>query len=354
MSLLNILPKDDRTWDVVALGEILLRFDPGNERIQTTRAFQVYGGGAEYNVARTLSDVFGRKAAIVTSLVANPLGRLAENMARQAAVDTSEIIWRDPDGSGDEVRNGIYFIERGFGVRAPASCFDRGYTAASRLGRGDVDWQQIFKTRGTRWFHTGGVFSGLSSDSGNLAAEAMTAAREAGAVVSYDLNYRDSIWKKKGGRPAADELNRKLLPHADVVFGILEFNPMLSEFDEHEFRRAAEKMTGEFSNLKMIASTLRNVHSASRHDLSAAAFADGDVFKGKDYRNIDVFDRVGSGDAFAAGVIFGSIEERGVGYSVECGLANAVLTMTTPGDNSSATLSEIERLMGGDNGSVDR
>lgn len=351
MNLLNIRTADDGKLDLVALGEILLRFDPGNDRIQTARSFRVFDGGAEYNVSRNLSHVFRQRSAIVTALVDNALGRLAENLARAAGVDTSEIVWRTDDGSE---RNGIYFIERGFGLRAPASCFDRGYSAASKLKPGDIDWREVFEKRRARWFHTGGVFSGLSESAADLAFEAMTAARAAGAVVSYDLNYRDSLWKYKGGRAAADEISRKLLPLADVVFGVLDLDPHLDRFDEQRFRSSAEAMAKDFPDLKIIASTLRNVFSASRHDLSAAAFVDGEVIKARDHSGIEVFDRVGSGDAFASGLIYGSLMERDVRYSLECGLANAVLTMTTPGDNSFVTISEIEKLMSGGSATADR
>jgi 2-dehydro-3-deoxygluconokinase len=351
MDLLNIIAADDAELDLLALGEILLRFDPANERIQTARNFQVFDGGAEYNVSRNLSHVFRQRSGIATALVDNALGRLAENFARGSGMDVSDIVWRADDG---KQRNGIYFIERGFGPRSPASCFDRGRSAASKLKSGDIDWHKIFEARGVRWFHTGGVFSGLSEPSAGLALEAMAAAKAGGAVISYDLNYRDSLWKNKGGRAAADAENRKLLPMADVVFGVLDFDARLEQFDEQTFRRSAESMLKDFPDLKIVASTLRNVRSASRHDLSAAAYAGGEVIRGPEYPGIEVLDRVGSGDAFASGVIYGLLGTQGIAYSLECGLANAVLTMTTAGDNSFVTLKEIEDLMAGGGRSIDR
>lgn len=312
--------------------------------------FRVFDGGAEYNVARGLAKVFMQKTVIVTALADNALGRLAEDFIRQAGVDTSEIAWCE----SAETRNGIYFIEQGFGLRGPASYFDRAFTAVSQLKKGEINWEEIYKRNGTRWFHTSGVFAGLSDTTPKVAKEAMQAARANGAIVSYDLNYRDSLWKNKGARDAANAVNRELLPFADVVFGVLDFDPRLSVFDAEEFRQGAERMLGEFANLKIIASTLREVHSASRHDLSAVCFADNEIFKAKNYKNIDVLDRVGSGDSFASGLIFGLLTEKGFQYSVECGAAHACLAMTSPGDNSSATLTEITNLMSGGAGDVNR
>ena len=336
---------------MVSLGEVLLRFDPENERIHTARTFRVFDGGAEYNVARSLAKVFRRKTAIVTALADNALGRLAEDFVLQGGVDGSEIVWRD---GGTDTRNGLYFIERGFGLRAPSSCFDRANTAVSKLKTGEINWHGIFHQNGTRWLHTGGVFVGLSETTPEVAKEAMQAARANGAIVSFDLNYRDSLWKNKGGRDAANRINRELLPFADVVFGAMDFDARLSRFNAQKSRQAAEKMTGEFAELKIVASTLREVHSASRHDLSAVCYAKGEVFKAKNYENIDVLDRVGSGDAFASGLIYALQIEKDFQYAVECGAAHACLAMTSPGDNSSVTIAEVENLMHGAGGDVNR
>jgi len=336
---------------LVSLGEVLLRFDPENERIHTARSFRVFDGGAEYNVARSLAKVFRRQTAIITALADNALGRLAEDFVFQAGVDTSEIVWRD---GGTDTRNGIYFIERGFGLRAPASCFDRANTAVSQLKTGEINWHEIFDQNGTRWFHTGGVFVGLSETTPDVAREAMIEAQKNGAIVSYDLNYRDSLWKNKGGREVANAINRELLPFADVVFGAIDFDARLSQFDAEKFRQAAEKMKGEFPDLKIMASTLREIHSASRHDFSAVCITEGEIFKSKNYKNVEVFDRVGSGDAFASGLIYGLLAEKDFQFAVECGAAHACLAMTAPGDNSAATLAEIENLMQGAGANVKR
>lgn len=332
----------------------MLRFDSGDERIHTAQNFRAFDGGGEYNVARNLAKVFGQKTAIVTALADNALGRLAENLILQGGVDASEILWRAPDGSGANTRNGLYFIERGFGLRAPASCFDRANTAVSQLKTGGIDWRKIFAEQQTRWFHTGGVFVGLSDSTPDVAIEAMRTAQKNGTIVSYDLNYRDSLWKNRGGKTEANKINRNLLPFADVVFSVPDFNAKFADFDLEGFRRAAEKLQTEFPNLKVIATTLREVKSASEHNLTAVSFADGKVFKARDYKNIQVFDRVGSGDAFASGLIYGLLNGKDTQSAVECGTAHACLAMTTPGDNSMARLHEVESLMQGAGSNVIR
>jgi 2-dehydro-3-deoxygluconokinase len=351
---LQIKPKKECHWDSVSLGEVLLRFDSGDERIHNARTFRVWDGGGEYNVARGLAKIFRQKTAIVTALADNALGRLAEDLIQQGGADASQILWREADGRGANTRNGIYYIERGYGLRAPASCFDRANTAVSQLKAGEIDWQEIFGSRGARWFHTGGIFVGLSDTTPDVAREAMQLAKQSGTIVSYDLNYRDSLWRERGGREAANDLNKQLLPFADVALGTFDFDSKLSKFDENLFRSAAQKMQDSFPNLKVIVSTLREVKSASRHDFSAVCFAGGSVFKARTYENADVFDRVGSGDAFASGFIYGFLSERDVQYAIDCGTAHAVLAMTTAGDNSMARLSEIESVMSGEGANAKR
>jgi 2-dehydro-3-deoxygluconokinase len=347
LKVLNIKPGSECRWDVVSLGEVMLRFDPGDDRIHTARSFRVWEGGGEYNVARNLAKCFRRRTAIATALADNQLGRLVEDLVLQGGVDASQILWRETDGISRTVRNGMYFMERGFGSRPPTGCSDRGNTAVSKLKPGDIDWKNIFVNHGTRWFHTGGIFAGLSDTTAEAAAEAMSAAKDSGAVVSYDLNYRDSLWSDRGGRAAASKLNAKLLKFADVAFGVEDFDPALSRYSDEDFQRAAKVISQKYPNLKILATTLRDIHSASRHSLGGVAFADGQVFKSPDRKDVDVLDRVGSGDAFAAGFIYGLLSDTPIGRSIDLAVASSVLALTSPGDGLSATFGEIERTAGG-------
>ncbi|MCW5959340.1 MAG: sugar kinase [Pyrinomonadaceae bacterium] len=336
--------KENFLWDLASLGEVMLRFDPGEERIHNARNFRVWEGGGEYNVARGLSKVFKKNTTIITALVKNSLGDLAEDLIMQGGVDVSNIHWKE---NSVDTRNGLYFIERGFGLMSPKSCFDRDNTAVSQLQPSDFDWQKIFKEKGVRWLHTGGIFTGLSDSTPEVAKSAMKAAQKNGTIVSYDLNYRDSLWKDRGGRDEANKLNKELLPFADIVFGVPDYASSIVDFDADGFRNAAQKLQDKFPNLKYIATTFREARSASKHNLTAACFADGEVFKALRFLDVQVFDRVGSGDSFASGFIYGMLEEKGTQYAVECGTAHSCLAMTTPGDNSMARLEEIEKLMSG-------
>jgi 2-dehydro-3-deoxygluconokinase len=344
-SMLEIKAKTECHWDAVSLGEVMLRFDPGDERIHSTRTFRVWEGGGEYNVVRNLSKCFRQRTAIVTALADNQVGRLVEDLILQGSVDVTNILWRATDGICRDVRNGIYFMERGFGVRPPTGCSDRGNTAVSQLSEGDIDWKASFG-RGVRWFHTGGIFAGLSETTPAVAREAMRAARSSGAVVSYDLNYRDSLWSGRGGRAAADEVNRELTQFADVVFGVEGFRATTSGYTEIEFRRAVEKVFERHSNLRAAVTILRDIKSASRHDVGGAVYANGEIHTAKLLSDLDVLDRVGSGDAFAAGFIFGVLDGRGTQEAIDLAAASAAFSLASAGDGSSATLTEVERLSG--------
>ncbi|MDQ6785449.1 MAG: sugar kinase [Acidobacteriota bacterium] len=354
--MLEIKNKKDCGWDFVSLGEILLRFDPENERIHNARSFRVFDGGAEYNVARNLAKIFRCETVIVTALADNSLGRLAEDFAQSAGVDISQIVWRKHDGIGVNTRNGLYFIERGFGLRAPDSCFDRGKTAVSQLKVGDIDWRKIFGEKKTRWFHTGGVFTGLSETTPQVALEACKIAKENGAIVSYDLNYRASLWKSRGGKEVANELNREFLPFADVVFGVIsnDFVPSVAEFDRGKFQKAAKKMRADFPNLQIIVSTLRDVHNASSHNFGAACYTDDKIIVADKYIQTNVLDRVGSGDAFVSGFIYSLLIEKDIDFAANFGAAHGVLAMTNVGDGSTATVEEIEYLMRGESSAAKR
>jgi len=205
---LQIKPEENCRWDLVSLGEVMLRLDPGDRRVWTARTFEVSEGGGEYNVARGLKRCFGLNTAIITALADNPVGHLVEDLIYQGGVDQQFVRWVPYDGVGRAVRNGLNFTERGFGVRPALGCSDRGHTAASQLKVGDIDWDEVFGKHGARWFHTGGIFCALSESTPAVAKQAMEAARKHGTVISYDLNYRESLWKAIGGKKRAQEVNR--------------------------------------------------------------------------------------------------------------------------------------------------
>lgn len=364
--VLEVKPKGSCRWDCVSLGEVMLRLDPGDSRVHTARSFQVWEGGGEYNVTRGLKRSFGLETAVVTALADNPVGRLVQDLIYQGGVDQSHLRWVPADGVGRMVRNGLNFTERGFGVRAALGCSDRGHTAVSQLKPGDIDWEQIFATEGTRWFHTGGIFVALSDTTPAVAREAMEAAKRSGAVVSYDLNFRDSLWRSIGGQARAREVNRELAPLVDVMIGNEEdFTAALgfevegldenhSSLELESFQRMIQRAVAEFPNLKVVATTLRQARSATVNDWGAVAYAGGEFYHAPWREGLEIFDRVGGGDSFASGLIYGSLAERGLQWAVECGAAHGALAMTTPGDTSMASLAEVERVMKGGGARVAR
>ena len=353
---LTIRPKENCRWDLVALGEVMLRLDPGDGRIATTRGFDVWEGGGEYNVARGLKRCFGMDTAIVTAFADNPVGRLIQDLIFQGGVDQSLIRWVDYDGVGRTVRNGLNFTERGFGVRAALGCSDRGHTAVSQLKPGDIDWDAIFGRHGARWFHTGGIFSALSETTPEVALEAMRSAKKNGVIVSYDLNYRPSLWKGIGGPKQAQAVNRKLASLVDVMIGneedfsaALGFDAPgtdLSHLNVDGFRTMIGHVVQEFP-FSIVATTLRTATTATKNDWGAICYCDGTFHESKTRKDVEVYDRVGGGDSFAAGLIYGLLKGKSPQWSVECGAAHGALAMTTPGDTSMATLPEVLQAMEG-------
>lgn len=359
---MQIRKKSECQWDVVSLGEVMLRFDPGKKRLTQARQFEVWEGGGEYNVVRGISSCFGARAAIVTALVRNPIGLLIESLIRGGGVDVSHVVWADFDGVGRSARNGIYFLERGFGLRGALGCMDRGHTAISQMKPGMVDWNAIFAGERARWFHTGGIFCALSDSTPAVAKEAMEAAKRHGVVVSFDCNYRPSLWRDRGGREAAARVNRDLASYVDVLFGNegdlgLEAGKPLNwppAHSEESYAAMAGRVLRKFPNIEVIATAMRHVSSASRNDFGAFAFAEGSLFRARELRDVEILDRVGGGDAFASGFIYGMLENRGMEWSLNCGVAHGALVMTTAGDNSFATLAEVEHLMSGGDANAQR
>ncbi|MFJ6659783.1 PfkB family carbohydrate kinase [Streptomyces sp. NPDC091377] len=349
-----------RGIDVMALGEVMLRFDPGEGRIRTARSFQVWEGGGEYNVVRALRRCFGLPASVVTALVDNQVGRLVEDLILQGGVDTSLVRWAPGDGIGHTARNGLNFVERGFGIRSALGVSDRAHTAVSQLRAGDIDWDAAFAA-GPRWFHTGGIFAGLSETTADVAEEAMTAARRHGVTVSYDPNYRPSLWDARGGPGRARETDLRLARHADVVVGALGLagpRPGDLRVCAESAADALAEVSSKVPAARVLATTLRHVHSAGVNDWSSAAWsAETGFVAGPEMPGLNILDRIGSGDGFAAGLIYGLLTaddawpgpltathlERSLAY----GTAHGALAMTTPGDVSMASLAEVEALMAG-------
>lgn len=346
-------------WDCVSLGEVMLRLDPAEGRVHTTRQFAAWEGGGEYNVARGLRRCFGLRTAIATALAENPVGRLVEDLMLQGGVDLSLLRWVPYDGIGRTVRNGLNFTERGYGVRAAVGCSDRGNTAISQVKTGDFDWGKIFGAAGgSRWFHTGGIFAALSDSTIGVAGEAMDSARANGTVVSYDLNYRESLWKSIGGKARAQEVNRELVSKVDVLFGNEEdFSAMLGvkvegvaedfgELPVESYNNMLREVAAAYPNLKVVASTLRTARTASVNAWGAIALdSTGTALVAQ--RDVDILDRVGGGDSFASGLIYGLLEGHDLQWAAECGVAHGALAMTTPGDTSMAMLGEVKRVMAG-------
>lgn len=333
----------DESFDLVALGEVMLRLDPGEGRVSTARSFSVWEGGGEYNVARGLRRCFGMRTALVTALADNPVGRLVEDLMLQGGVDLRHLRWVEYDGVGRDARNGLNFTERGFGARGALGCSDRGNTAVSRLRPGEIDWDAILK--GTRWFHTGGVFAALSETTPEVALEAMRAARRHGATVSYDLNYRPSLWKARGGVVAAGRVNRELLPYVDLLFGN---SAELLGIEEGADPFAA------FPSLRGVAATRRTATRAGRNDWGGELLYEGRRHEAPLRRDLEILDRVGGGDAFASGVVYGLMSGKGPQWAVECGAACGALAMSTPGDALNASLGEVRRAMEKADAAVDR
>jgi 2-dehydro-3-deoxygluconokinase len=356
----------EKTYDIVSLGEVMLRFDPGEGRVRTARSFQVWEGGGEYNVARGLRRCFGLRGAIVTSLADNEIGRLVEDLMLTGGLDLQHVKWLKSDGFGRDVRNGLNFTERGFGVRGAVGISDRGNTAISQMQPDDVDWDALF-SKGVRWFHTGGIFAALSESSAYVAEKAMKSAHKHGTIVSYDLNYRPSLWAGIGGVDRAREVNRSLAKYVDVMIGNEEdftaslglevegTDANLTNLDTSGFKKMIEKASAEFPNFQVIATTLRGVISASRNDWAAIAWSKASGFAESTARKeLEIMDRVGGGDSFASGLIYGLMEIGDLQTAVEYGAAHGALAMTTPGDTTMVTLAEVSKLANGGSARVIR
>jgi len=356
---LELRPQAECQFDQVSLGEVMLRLDPGEGRIRSTRSFQAWEGGGEYNTSRGLRKCFGYKTAVVTAFVDNEVGHLVEDFIMQGGVATDFIQWREDDGIGRSVRNGLNFTERGFGIRGAVGVPDRGNTAVSQLKPGDVDWDHIFGELGVRWFHTGGIYAALGETTPDVVIEAVQSAQKYGTIVSYDLNYRPSLWKSIGGHARCQEVNREIAKYVDVMIGNEEdftaslgfevegVDENISEIETGAFKRMIETAVAEFPNFKAAATTLRRVITATKNDWSAILWHDGEFYESRKYPELEILDRVGGGDSFASGVQFGFMEFNDPKKAVEYGAAHGAFASTTPGDTSMATRKEVEKQISG-------
>jgi len=359
MSVLKIKDAASCKYDQVSLGEIMLRLDPADGRVRTARNFDVWEGGGEYNVARGLRRCFGLRTGVITAFADNEVGRLIEDFILQGGVDASMIKWEDFDGLGRDVRNGLNFTERGFGIRGAVGVPDRGLTAASKIKPTDFDWEHIFGNEGVRWLHTGGIFAALSETTAETVIEAVKVARKYGTIISYDLNYRPSLWKSIGGLEKAQEVNREIAKNIDVMIGNEEdftaclgfevegVDENISAIDVDKFKAMINTAVNEFPNFKVTATTLRTVKTATLNDWGAICWANGEFYEAVHRPNLEIFDRVGGGDSFASGLIYGLLETGDASTAVQYGAAHGALAMTTPGDTSMATKSDVEKLVAG-------
>ncbi len=363
--LIELKDKKDCYYDQVSMGEVMLRLDPGEGRIRTTRSFRAWEGGGEYNVARGLRKCFNFKTGIITAFADNEVGSLLTDFICQGGVDTQLINYLPYDGIGKSCRNGLNFTERGYGVRGAVGCSDRANTAISKMKPEDFDFEYIFGTLGARWLHTGGIYAALSEDSSKTVLAAIKAAKKYGTIVSYDLNYRPSQWKDIGGLAKAQEVNKEIAKYVDVMIGNeedftaclgfeIEGDDGLKTLNIEGYKAMMSKVAREYPNFKVIATTLREVKSATINNWSALCYANGEVHKGLQFDNLEILDRVGGGDSFASGLIYGLITTDDAAKAVNYGICHGALAMTTAGDTTMASLKEVESLLHGSGARVQR
>ncbi len=363
---LNLRSAETCKFDAVSLGEVMLRLDPGEGRIRTARSFKAWEGGGEYNVIRGLRKCFRMNTAVITAFADNEIGMLMEDFINQGGVDTSLIKWMKTDGIGRICRNGLNFTERGFGIRGAVGCSDRANTAISKATPEDFDFDYIFGELGVRWLHTGGIYAALSEQSCETVLAAIKTAKKYGTVVSYDLNYRPSMWSAIGGIQKAQEVNKEIARYVDVMIGNeedftaclgfeIEGNDTgLRQLNLEGYKKMVSEAAKEYPNFKAVATTLRTVKTATVNDWSAICWADGEIYKAKDYKDLEIMDRVGGGDSFASGLIYGLMTTQDAARAVEYGAAHGALAMTTPGDTTMASKKEVEAIMGGAGARVQR
>jgi 2-dehydro-3-deoxygluconokinase len=362
MNGLNIRT-DTCDFDFLSLGALVHRLDPGIIPFRKARSLDIHVSGGEYNVAANLSDCFALKTGVATAMVRYPIGELIQARVRETGV-TPFYKWFDHDGVRGPNMATVY-SDRGHGVRAPVVFYNRSNEAGAMLKPGDFDWAGIFK-RGVRWFHSGGIFAALSETTSELIIEAMRAAKAAGAVTSFDLNFRAKLWKSVGGEARAVQTLRRIVEHVDCLIGNEEdlqkglgvkgpevTKKAESKLDPEEFFGMMDVIVKTFPHVKMVATTLREVHSTNRHDWGAVLWLNGKRYVSPTCQ-LDVIDRIGGGDGFAAGLIYSLIAGRAPEEAIKLGWAHGALLTTFPGDVTMARLEEVEAFAKGGSARVQR
>jgi 2-dehydro-3-deoxygluconokinase len=359
MSILQIKPDGD--LDFLSLGALIHRLDPGVVPWRKAHTVEVHVSGGEFNVAANLSDCFGLRTGIATAMVRYPIGDLIAERVRAMGVRPFYKYF-DHDGARGPNMATVY-SDRGLGVRPPVVFYNRANEAGALLKPGDFDWSAIF-SKGVRWFHSGGLFTALSSTTAELIIEAMQEARRHGTVVSFDLNYREKLWKAAGNLDRARDTFSRIVEHVDVLVGNEEdLQKALgvagpdavsgSKLDPGAFFDTIGRVVERFPNIKIVATTLREVHSTNRHSWSAVAWFDGEQVVAPTTQ-LDVYDRVGGGDGFASGLIYGLLAGEPPESSVRLGWAHGALITTFPGDTTMATLDEVRAFAAGGSARIQR
>ncbi len=356
---LSIRP--DGAFDFVSLGALVHRLDPGLVPFRKATACTIHVSGGEFNCAANLSDAFRMRTAVVSAMVDSPIGALIEERVRAMGVTG---IWRRFAHDGVTGPNmAAVYSDRGFGVRPPVVFYNRANEAAALLAPGDVDWKGLF-TRGVRWFHSGGIFAALSPTTSELIVEGMREARAAGAVTSFDLNFREKLWNVSGGVERAADVLRRIVENVDVLVGNEEdlqkglgvAGPEVaaaSKLDPAAFVGMMESVTAKFPGVKAVATTLREVRSTNRHAWSAVAWVAGKTVTAPT-AELDVLDRVGGGDGFASGFFYGLLAGESPEEAVRLGWAHGALLTTYPGDTTMATLEEVRAFAKGGSARIQR
>jgi len=359
---LKIKSANECEFDLLSLGECMIRLSPpGHQRIELTPVFEAYAGGGEYNVSYALSR-YGLRTGWISRLVDNPLGHFIRNHAKASGMDLSEVVWVPYDGSGRTDRIGLNFTEVGIGVRASVTLYDRGHTAVAHMKPGEIDWKRIFIQRKVRWFHTGGIFAALSDSCAEVTLEALKAAYESGTIVSYDLNFRSKLWSSK----KAIEVTKKLVPYIHVLIGneedfqkVLGFevegtDEKLTTLPIEAYKKMVQKVVAAYPNIQAVGTTLREVVSGLVNNWSAIMYYDGKFYESRKFNNLEIEDRVGGGDGFCSGFVYGLLHGLSPQECVEMGTAHGALLQTTRGDTSMVTMEEIKHVMGGGSARIKR